>query len=94
MIITEQDFDQLTTNSMKWGPDWATQADRFEVIDDMGPLLFSDALMAYWTNTYAEVMFCRSFLLSQGFASRCFYDTAAEDYLIVTHYMTASWRND
>ena len=91
MIITEKDFDQLTTHAMKWGRDWRKHADRFEVVDDMGPLLFLDGLMAYSTNTYAEVMFCMDFLLSQGFTARCFYDTASLHYLIVTNYITPSW---
>ncbi|NBX87440.1 MAG: hypothetical protein EBQ97_02850 [Bacteroidetes bacterium] len=91
MIITEQDFDQLTTNSMKWGPDWATQMDRFE--DTIGVLDFEPA-MAYWADTYSAVLWCIQFLASMDEQFTVAWDTATEDYLIVTHYMTASWRND
>jgi hypothetical protein len=93
MIITEPDFDQLTTNSMKWGPDWATQADRFEVILGFRVLDFEPG-MAYWADTYSAVLWCIQFLANMDQQFTVAWDTATEDYLIVTPYMTASWRND
>ena len=91
MNITEQDFDHLTVNSMQWGPYWKKQEGRFEGIAPFKKLSFSPEIMGYWTQNYSDAMLCREFLASKKMDCSLHWDTATEDYLILTPYKTQSW---
>ena len=85
--VTANDFENLTTNSMKWGSDWSNQADRFEPTEDQEIVhLMWGWQYAHWTDTYMGAMFCRSYLDHIGVNCIIFFDTATQDYLILTDY--------
>lgn len=86
--VTAQDFEHLTTNSMKWGEDWIPQIGRFENL--CSPELGTDVWFiwdyAHWTNSYAGAVLCRTFLNSIDENYEIAFDTATQDYVILTNY--------
>jgi len=85
--VTATDFENLTTNSMAWGPIWFNQADRFEPTEnkEIKHLMWGWPY-AHWTDTYMAAILCRSYLDYIGTKCNIFFDTATQDYLILTDY--------
>lgn len=99
VTMTEQDFEQLTVSSMRWGVSWEHHfADgRFE---DMTPGVPFDVLnreylkytMAYWTDDdWTKIIFLRSFLDNLGHTSVVLWDMGMENYCVLTNYKTQTW---
>ena len=86
--VTATDFENLTTVSMEWGDDWASQKDRF--VNLCEPASGEDVLFiwdyAHWTGTYAAEVLCRAFLTSVDEGFEIAFDTATQDYVILTNY--------
>jgi hypothetical protein len=86
MIITEKDFDQLSSTSMLWaGTDWKAHIDRF----DKGTLY--DWKVAYWFDDMPHVIFAKNFLTNLGFPFQETYDYVLGERIILTNYLTPSW---
>jgi hypothetical protein len=86
MKITEIDFENLATNSMRWdGTDWQVQADRFA--DDIR----YDWAMGYWFDDITALIMAKNFLNDKDIPFQESYDEGSESYLVVTNYETASW---
>jgi len=86
MKITETDFENLATNSMRWaGTDWQVQADRFA--DDIR----YDWTMAYWFDEITALIMAKNFLNDKDIPFQESYDDGSESYVVVTNYETASW---
>ena len=85
MTITESDFDKLVNTTMRWGRDWMKQKGRFTD----APLFTWK--MAYWCSTYVEVLICQHYLSARGFESQTVFDTATQDHLILTNFITEDW---
>ena len=85
--VTASDFENLTTNSMKWGHDWAAQEDRFEPTENLPLLRYMFGWQyAHWTDTYMGAMLCRSYLDYIGIKCSIFFDMATQDYVLLTDY--------
>lgn len=81
MTITADDFDHIVETAMLWGKEWVKQQHRFE------PTVSRfDWKMAYWVDTYLEVLFCQHYLSASGYESSTHFDTATASYLILTNY--------
>lgn len=103
--MTEDDFDRLTTTSMKWagegvpgwdGPDWREQAEdgRFEPLEG-NPLALPGMgwRWAFWMERWADVMFARAFLDAQGHACEVLWDQVDDgQYVVLSDYTTPGWQ--
>ena len=78
--ITSKDFERLVTTSMQWGKDWMKQKNRFED----APLFTWK--WAYWIDTYLETLICQHYLSANGFESQTVWDTATQQWLILSNY--------
>ena len=85
MKITETDFDNLSSASMRWsGIDWEKQADRFDVA------IRYDWAIGYWFEDVHSMIMAKSFLNSRDIPFQETYDTGSDSWLIVTNYVVAS----
>lgn len=88
MNITELDFEQLHSTSMRWGNDWCQHKDRFRCFK---PINYAFR-WAYWFDDYPALMIARQFLENINSEYQEMYDEAMDQYLIVTNYITLTWR--
>jgi len=87
LTITEDDFDQLINTSMKWGKEWVKNKGRFT----NAPLFTWK--MAYWCDNYVAVLICQHYLSSRGYESQTVFDTATQEHLILTNFVSAEWED-
>ena len=86
MIVTEKDFDRLTTSSMLWaGTDWKAQSVRF----DDGTTF--DWKIGYWFENTSALILAKHCLTNLGFPFQETYDDAMDEYILLTNYLTPSW---
>jgi hypothetical protein len=91
--LTENDFEQLSNTSMKWGQSWKEQDDRFEVMHSDSAIDYSFE-MAYWVGKeYTNVIFAKMFLTKHCCTYQVLWDLCGDcQYLITTNYKTDGWR--
>ena len=86
--MTAQDAERLVTTSMTFGPDWAAQDGRFEIVTeptDDDANLYRD-WTAYWVESAASMVLFRSYVATYGHDYAVLYDTADgfEGYVVLT----------
>jgi len=87
LTITAEDFDKLTTSSMRWGKDWLIHQRRFE------PTIINFSYhFAYWIDTYLEALFCQHYISGLGYESETHWDTAMAQWIILTNYESGDWK--
>lgn len=80
IVMMESDFENLWSTSMGWGKDWEKRKERFET-----PISYHWK-MAYWFSSYSSLLIARSWLLTNGHETQTTFDTAMDEWLIVTDY--------
>ena len=93
--LTENDFEQLSNTSMKWGQSWKEQDDRFEIMHSDSDIDYNFE-MAYWVGKeYTNVIFAKMFLTKHCYTYQVLWDLCAYgdgQYLIITNYKDQGWR--
>jgi len=90
--LTEDDFIRLCTNSAQWAEEAATWVPhildgRFEGDGKAGNSPSHHWQMAYWVGTeYTAVVLARAFLASRTFECQTVWDTAGDEWVILTDY--------
>lgn len=96
VCMTEQDYEQLTTNSMKWGNSWASHDGRFENYTPVATVNEAPSYSwgyAYWLgDNVAGRILATSYLTSEGHDWALLWDLASEEWLILTDYAAPVWR--
>jgi hypothetical protein len=87
--LTQNDFEHLTTTSMRWGKDWESKAGRFEPILDNTNISYAWAF-AHWVDTYADYILAAAFLKSIAEAHEAAFDIGTGEVVILTDY-PGSW---
>jgi hypothetical protein len=86
MTITEKDFENLTSTSMRWAREnWELQEDRFP-----GNIRY-DWEMAYWFDDFASIILAKNYLEREGIPFQETYDEAIPSPLLLTHYLSPIW---
>ena len=86
--MSAQDADALASVSMAFGPEWAAQDGRFEVVTeptDGDHNLYRD-WTAYWVDDAASMILFRSYIATLGHDYAVLYDTAddSSSYFVLT----------
>ena len=89
MKLTCNDFMYLHHTSMEWGSHWKKQAKRFEP-----PAERIGFRWAYWFESYPAILLARDFLTENAFPSLVFFDTATQDWMLLTDYESYESKGD
>jgi len=89
MKLTSEDFMYLHHTSMEWGSHWKNQAKRFEP-----PAERILASWAYWFESYSALLLARQFLNQHMFPSTIFFDTATQEWMLLTDYESYESKGD
>jgi hypothetical protein len=88
LLISEEDFELLHDVSMAWGEQWKHQQRRFS---SKHPIHFNH-LFAYWFGNYGSYLLGRQFLINIGTDYQELVDEASGDFVLLTNYVSITWR--
>lgn len=92
----EHDFEKLYVNSTPWTPELAAY-DVWEFEASSDPDRSQDSNRAkwsfgYWVPQWTQVILMRSWLDEQSHLYDIMWDTAEDEYVILTDYASPTWR--